>query len=304
MEINSGCTICPRECGASRSTGNKGYCGGGEKMRIASICIHKGEEPAISGRDGICNVFFAGCNMKCIFCQNFQISRKENSSAYPEYSAEEVADRIIKILDKGIRSVGFVTPGHYIRGIKEIIGILHQKGYFPTIVYNTNGYEKREEIVAMEGLADVYLPDFKYLNSEMAAHYSDAGNYPDVITPSLKEMYRQKGSTLVLDEDGRAITGMVIRHLVLPGGTEDSKNILRWIAGNLSTSVHISLMSQYCPTIHVSSHFLLGRTVTPEEYYDVAATMEKLGFCNGWVQELSSSSHYNPDFSKETPFCN
>jgi len=302
-------------------------------MRIASICIHKGEEPAISGENGICNVFFAGCNMKCSYCQNFQVSRKEyflgfeegtsgrlrqdNGSGrlrqevagvpqswgnYREYTPEEAALEITGFLKKGINSVGFVTPSHYLPHVKETIKVLHDKKYSPTIVYNTNGYEKAEALSELEGLIDVYLPDFKYLDRKMAKDYSDTEDYPDIITGSIKEMYRQKGSTLILDDNGQAISGLIIRHLVLPGGSSDSKDILRWIASNLSMSVHISLMSQYFPTQLVCSHPVLGRTPDEKEYYDVVRTLEDLGFYNGWVQDLSSSMNYKPDFMKEDPF--
>jgi putative pyruvate formate lyase activating enzyme len=215
---------------------------------------------------------------------------------------EEVTDAITTILDQGIEAVGFVSPTHFTPHVKAIIARLNRLGYQPVTVYNTNGYDKAEVLQSLEGMIDVYLPDFKYLDPSTAGAFSDAPDYPEVVQKSIREMYRQKGSTIVLNHDGQAVTGMIIRHLVLPGHAEESIRILEWIASELSTSVRISLMSQYYPTICVAGHDVLGRKVMAEEYRQVAEAMEKLGFYNGWIQYPESAEFYNPDFSMDHPF--
>jgi putative pyruvate formate lyase activating enzyme len=213
-----------------------------------------------------------------------------------------VTNKIIQFLDQGIESVGFVSPSHYTPHIKAIISRLDQLGYRPVYVYNSNGYDKAETIKELEGLIDVYLPDFKYMDPEIASRYSDAENYPTVARNAILEMYRQKGSTVVLNNNGQAVTGLIIRHLVLPGQFSDSIRILEWIASELSVSVCISLMSQYYPTVCVANHRELGRYVTPEEYRKVTESMESLGFYKGWIQDPKSSGTYRPDFNNDQPF--
>jgi putative pyruvate formate lyase activating enzyme len=299
-ELDS-CTLCPRMCKVNRNAGEKGYCGCGSSYDIASVCLHQGEEPAISGKKGICNVFFSGCNMQCVFCQNFQISRRRGRKEII-ITPEEITEKITDILDSGVEAIGFVSPTHFVPHVRAIMENLHNKGYKPTIVYNTNGFDNIQIIKDMEGLIDVYLPDFKYLDPALAKEYSDTSNYPDVIKAVLKEMYRQKGSTLVINDEGQAVTGLIIRHLVLPGHSKDSIQILEWIARELSTSVHISLMSQYYPTVHVRNHTSLGKALSQAEYQEVLDTMEYLGFYNGWTQDYESTNTYRPDFKKLHPF--
>lgn len=215
---------------------------------------------------------------------------------------EEVTDAITSILDQGIEAVGFVSPTHFTPHVKAIIARLNRLGYKPVTVYITNGYDKVEVLKSMEGMIDVYLPDFKYLDPLTARAFSDAPDYPEVVQKSIREMYRQKGSTVVLNNAGQAVTGMIIRHLVLPGHAEESIHILEWIASELSTSVRISLMSQYYPTVCVAGHDVLDRKVTVAEYRQVAEAMEELGFYNGWIQQQESAEFYNPDFSMDHPF--
>ena len=302
LKLLSYCTLCPRECRIDRFAGGNGYCGADTGMNIASICVHRGEEPVISGPDGICNIFFSGCNLHCIFCQNHEISRPDNIYAGSFFSFEETLEGVEKILSSGIKSVGFVSPSHVVPQMKSIIRGLHEKGLRPVFVYNTNGYDKPEVIDSLEGLIDVYLPDFKYATHEIAKEFSDASDYPDVAIKALKRMYYQKGSKLLIDDEERAVSGLLIRHLVLPGHAEESKKVLRIIAEELSTGVHISLMSQYHPSPGVLSHSDLGRSLYYSEYSEVAEEMQRLGFRNGWLQEMDSNLNYRPDFSKEHPF--
>jgi putative pyruvate formate lyase activating enzyme len=198
--------------------------------------------------------------------------------------------------------VGFVSPSHVVPQVKAIIRGLHARGLKPVTVYNTNGYDKAEVIDSLNGLIDVYLPDYKYLTPAISKEYSDAADYPYVVLPALKRMYYQKGSTLLIDGEGRAEKGLLIRHLVLPGHAEESKKVLQSIAEELSSGVHVSLMSQYHPTGYVQDHRNLGRSLYRSEYESVAGEMEKLGFRNGWLQEIDSNVNYRPDFSRENPF--
>jgi putative pyruvate formate lyase activating enzyme len=300
--ILENCTLCPRECHVNRFYGGDGYCGTDAGLNIATICIHKGEEPVISGKDGICNIFFAGCNLHCIYCQNHEISQCVLPAGDSDMDLESVLDKIVKILLGGIGSVGFVSPSHVVPMVKAIIRGLNLRGFKPITVYNTNGYDKPATIRGLEGLIDVYLPDYKYVTNDLAAEYSGASDYPAVALKAIKEMYYQKGSTLASDALGRAENGLLIRHLVLPGHAEESKKVLYSIAEELSPGVHLSLMSQFHPTDNVKHHPVLNRSLYKEEYESVIATMEKLGFRNGWVQDMDSNISYRPDFSKENPF--
>ena len=300
--ILENCTLCPRECRVNRFRGEAGYCGIDAGLNIASVCIHRGEEPSISGTSGICNIFFAGCNLHCIYCQNHEISRPGSILWNTEMDLHTVLDRIEELLSKGITTVGFVSPSHVAPQVKAIIKGMNSRGLKPITVYNTNSYDKLETIRSLYGLIDVYLPDYKYVTSEIATEYSDAFDYPAVALKAIKEMYYQKGSTLRVDENGLAENGMLIRHLVLPGYVEESKNVLRAIAEELSSSVHLSLMSQYQPTSVVRNHPVLNRSLYKAEYEAVVEAMEDLGFRNGWVQDMDSNQNYQPDFSKENPF--
>ncbi len=296
------CTVCPRECRADRFSGGTGYCRTDAGFNVASICIHNGEEPSISGVKGICNVFFSGCNLHCIYCQNHEISQPDSVLCNSESDMAVIIDRIEAILAGGIGSVGFVSPSHMVPQVKAIIRQLNSRGLTPVMVYNTNSYDKVETIRSLEGLIDVYLPDYKYVTSELASVLSGAADYPEVALRAIKEMYFQKGSRLILDDNGVAENGMLIRHLVLPGQAEESKKVLRSIAEELSPGVNISLMSQYHPIAAVGNHPFLNRPVYREEYDSVVKTMEELGFRNGWIQDMDSNLNYRPDFKKDHPF--
>ncbi len=301
-ELLSHCTICPRECGVNRFLGGDGYCGMDAGMNIASICIHRGEEPPISGPDGICNIFFSGCNLHCIYCQNHEISHPENEPVREDMTLKETLDEAERILSGGIRAVGFVSPSHVVPQVRAIIRGLNERGLKPITVYNTNSYDKPETIESLEGLIDIYLPDYKYVSPALAGKYSDAPDYPEIALKAMKKMYYQKGSVLHLDGEGRAECGMLIRHLVLPAHTGESKKVLRNIADELSSGVHLSLMSQYHPTPSVKYLPPLDRALYEEEYETVVKVMADLGFRNGWTQDMESNLNYRPDFRRENPF--
>ena len=293
-----------------------GYCRTGAGFSVSSICIHQGEEPVIGGKQGICNVFFSGCNLRCIYCQNHEISFVGKSgfsgpsgTTWPagpprpeNISLHALISRIISILDQGIQAVGFVSPSHVVPQVRMIISELHRQGRKPVFVYNTNAYEKTETIRNLEGMIDVFLPDFKYMDEALAMKLSDAPHYPETALSCIQEMYRQKGSVLITDNEGQAQSGLIIRHLILPGHLDNSISVLHAIAKEISTGVSVSLMSQYYPTVHVQGMEHLERCLYPEEYRQVVSEFESLGFRKGYIQKMDSAQHYQPDFSKDHPF--
>lgn len=296
------CNICPRKCGANRFSEKLGYCKSDTSFYISSICVHHGEEPPISGAHGICNVFFGHCNLQCIYCQNHQISDNEEYDAARRWSLKDVLAKIIRCLDSGCKGLGFVSPSHFVPQMKMIIHALNDLGYYPTIVYNTNAYDNVETLKEIETLVDIYLPDFKYCYPQLGKYFSDAPNYPEIAKAAIKEIYRQKGSTLITDNDNVAESGILIRHLVLPGYVENSLDVLRFIANEISTSIHISLMSQYHPAFLAIDLPPLNRSLLKEEYFKVVDEFHNLGFRNGYIQELESYENYRPDFNKDHPF--
>ena len=297
------CALCPRECGSNRLKGPPGYCNlTGEMAAICSICVHHGEEPPISGQNGIINVFFMHCNLKCLYCQNIQISGN-SQSVYPFLmSTGNIVDTLARMLEDCMRPVGFVSPSHYIPHVIEIITGLRNKGYNSVFVYNTNAFDKPESLRSLEGLIDVYLPDFKYSDAKLGDKLSGAKNYPERALLALKEMYRQKGSTLITDENGMAVSGMIVRHLVLPGYIKNSMDTLKTIAEELSPRLHVSLMAQYNPYYSRCQNPEMNRELTSGEYNSVVEAFHSLGFYRGWIQDLDSRNHYNPDFNLEKPF--
>lgn len=298
----SKCTLCPRECYADRFYGSEGYCNSDAGLNIATVCIHRGEEPVIGGTIGICNIFFGGCNLRCAFCQNHEISRPGSSILRSSYTLEDALEKIENILSTGIKAIGFVSPSHVVPQVKTIIRGLHKRGLKPIMVYNTNGYDKAEVIDSLDGLIDVYLPDYKYVTPALALELSDASDYPEVVLKALRRMYYQKGSRLLVDDEGMAENGILIRHLVLPGHSEESIKVLRSIAEEFSPGINVSLMSQYHPNQFVKNRKDLGRSLYRSEYEKVALEMEKLGFRNGWLQDMDSNENYRPDFFSENPF--
>jgi putative pyruvate formate lyase activating enzyme len=296
------CTLCPRECRVNRFEGADGYCGTDAGLNIASICIHRGEEPPVSGPSGICNIFFAGCNLRCRYCQNYDISRPRSAIGQDYLNLGTVLNIIEDIVSKDVKAIGFVSPSHVVPQVKAIIRGLNSRGLKPVTVYNTNGYDKPEILRSLGEMIDVWLPDFKYSSAKISSDYSDAGDYPEVSLKALKEMYYQKGSSFIMDDKGRVVKGILLRHLVLPGHTEESKAVLNKIAEELSPGIRLSLMSQYHPTYHVKNDHLLNRPLYKMEYEAVVGEMERLGFRNGWVQDMDSCENYRPDFSKKHPF--
>lgn len=280
-----------------------GFCRASLATEVASICCHKGEEPPISGRKGICNIFFAHCNLQCLYCQNYDISRGTVAEEKIFYrTIDEVVDRIAEVLKESENMLGFVSPSHYAFVIPTIVEALHRRGLSPTVVYNTNGYDSRETLRMVEPYVDIYLPDFKYMSADLASRYSNAADYPTVAQQALQEMYRQKGSALPTDDDGMAYRGIIVRHLVLPGQVDNSRQVLEWIADNVSPNLHLSLMAQYFPPQGMTLPDELSRCLTAEEYEQVVDHFYAVGFHKGWVQELEANNHYHPHFEQKNAF--
>ncbi|MCX7862665.1 MAG: hypothetical protein N2449_06695 [Bacteroidales bacterium] len=296
------CVLCPHECGVNRIEGELGICRATHRQHIASICIHRGEEPIISGKKGICNVFFSHCNLRCLYCQNHQIS----SYVSPIETITDtlsVVKQIIRILDTGINILGFVSPSHMVVQTIEIIEELWNNGYHPYTVWNSNAYDKPETIKMLEPYINIYLPDFKYADETLATIYSNAPYYPQIALNAIKEMYYQKGNTLIInEEEGIAESGLIIRHLVLPNHIDNSIKVLETIANEISTGVALSLMSQYYPPDALCLPHNLQRKLKANEYEMVVNKMNELGFNKGWVQEYESYEFYRPDFNKHHPF--
>jgi len=270
-------------------------------VNVAAVVTHHGEEPAISGARGICNVFFAGCNLGCVYCQNHQISLTGRVPAQETLSFDRTLERICLALEAGCRSLGFVTPSHLVPQMLLLIHAVRSRGYDPVIVYNTGGYDLPGVIDRLGEVVDVWLPDFKYSDQVLAKRLSRAGNYPEVALKALERMLFHKGTTLRMDGD-IAVSGLIVRHLVLPGEVDNSLGVLRLLEDHFGPALTLSLMSQYHPTSATQGKGSLERQVYAAEYAEVVAEAERLGFHRGWIQALDSPQHYRPDFIRENPF--
>jgi putative pyruvate formate lyase activating enzyme len=237
-----------------------------------------------------------------VFCQNWQISDNRLNHSAENMRLDEVFRQIKLILDTGINILGFVSVSHFIPQMKVIVNALKHMGYEPTIVYNSNGYDDVDQLRKLEGTVDVYLPDFKYMEEDLGRNYSDVNDYPSIALAAHREMYRQMGPNLIVDNEGYAMRGMLIRHLVLPGHTKNSLKVMETLAGELSPNVHVALMSQYYPSHLANEHESLRQYVDPKEYMKVVKKMADLGISHGYIQGVESSGHYRPDFELDHPF--
>ena len=276
------CEICPHKCGIDRTKKEIGRCKSTDKIKIALYSVHHFEEPCISGENGSGPVFFSNCNLNCIYCQNYEISQEGKGK---EISIEELADIFIKQQNKNVENINLVTPTSYTLQIIEAIKIAKKKGLTIPIIYNTNGYERVETLKLLEGYVDVYLPDLKYYDDEIAMKYSKIKNYFEIATKAIQEMYRQVGSPK-LDKRGMIKKGVMIRHLVLPNNIENSKNILKWIKENIDEDVYVDIMAQYFPTYKAKENNELNRKLTKEEYQEIENYVYQLDIKNGYMQEL------------------
>lgn len=288
------CTLCPRACGADRAAGVRGRCHETATVRIARASLHEWEEPCLSGERGSGTVFFTGCPLGCVYCQNHNIA--DGTNGVPA-SVRELADVFLQLQELGAHNVNLVTPTHFVPQICEALGDAKARGLSVPVVYNTGTYETVETLRRLEGLVDVWLPDFKYVSSELSARYSAAPDYFDVAAAALDEMVRQT-PLAVFDDDGMMTKGVLVRHLVLPGHTEDSKAVLRYLYETYGDDIYVSIMSQFTPLPHLAERCPeLDRRVTHEEYEDVLDFAMDLGLTRAFIQEGEAASEsFIPDF--------
>ncbi|HSW57009.1 MAG TPA: radical SAM protein [Dehalococcoidales bacterium] len=293
------CDICPHRCGINRLLNQTGYCHAGFLPVISSVCAHNGEEPALSGHRGSGTIFLGNCNMRCVYCQNYQISQDPQGQKTNTASLETLAERMLFLQNGlGCHNINFVSPTHFVPQIVKALLLAIPRGLTLPLVYNSGGYDALETIQALEGIVDVYLPDIRYSSDEAALKYSGVKDYVRHNRASIKEMYRQVGN-LKTGEGGLAYRGLIIRHLILPENLASSGRSLRWVARELSPEVTMSVMSQYFPRHKARLYPEISRQINQAEYDSVVEVMEEEGLGNGWLQEMESPVHYLPDFNKE-----
>jgi putative pyruvate formate lyase activating enzyme len=280
LEMLNYCKICSRDCRVNRNNGELGICGVDSRILIASSGLHFGEEPPISGTRGSGTIFLAGCNMKCVYCQNYPISQLHNGEPI---SISRIADIMIALQGQGAHNINLVTPSHYVPQIMAALLDACRMGLSIPIVWNSSGYDKATTLAMLDGIIDIYMPDMRYSTSENAQCYSSAADYPEVNKEAIREMYRQVAD-LIVDNYGVAVSGLLIRHLVLPDNISGSSEIFSFIADQISKSTHVSLMSQYFPAYKATKIEAISRRIQKKEYQLVIDAFERAGLYNGYAQ--------------------
>ncbi len=275
------CSLCPRQCGVNRLNGETGFCGMGADLVVSSDNLHHGEEPPISGSCGSGAIFLTGCNLGCIFCQNYPISHLGHGNVM---GPPELARRMLRLQERGAHNINFVTPTHFAPQIMEALGLAFEAGLDIPIVYNCGGYESLDMLRLWDGIVDIYMPDMKYSDPAAAEQYSSASDYPEANRAAIREMHRQVGN-LQLDKDGIAKKGLLIRHLVLPENIAGTADVLHFIAEDISDQTYISLMNQYFPAHKAVDMPPMNRRITQIEYEHAKDCLDKVGLRRGWVQE-------------------
>jgi putative pyruvate formate lyase activating enzyme len=301
------CTICPRDCLNNRIRNELAACYSGRLPVVSSYTPHFGEEPALAGTHGAGNIFFGNCNLRCVYCQNYQISQTHKEQIKNEVTHERLAEMMLELQARGCHNINFVSPTHFAPQMARGILIAAEQGLRLPIVYNTNAYDSVAVLQLLDGVVDVYLPDLKYAENEAGYLYSKVKSYKDCARQAIAEMYRQTGDELVLDEEGLLKRGLVIRLLVLPNDIGGIRESLEWIKDELSPRVAVSLMAQYYPTNVAGTnarYVLLSRRITETEWLRAVSMLDELGMEEGWMQEYDGAAfYYRPDFSNEvTPF--
>ena len=294
------CECCPRHCGVDRLAGEVGFCRIPVGIQISHAGLHFGEEPPLSGTRGSGTIFFAGCNLRCVFCQNYQISQEFEQHPTWLLTSDELASIMLQLQDEGAHNINFVSPSHMIFQMADAIVRAKEGGLTIPVVYNSNGYDEVESLRLIRGLVDIYLPDLKYLDNELGRRYSAVDDYADIAPAAIEEMLAQVGH-LQLDAAGVATRGLLVRHLVLPGHLDNSRRCLRYLA-DLSPEISVSIMSQYSPQYRACDHPGIDRTLTEDEYDEIMLYALDLGLENAFIQELASQDHYLPDFRRKRPF--
>jgi putative pyruvate formate lyase activating enzyme len=295
------CTICPKLCGNDRLNDEIAGCYSGRLPIVSSYTAHFGEEPCLSGTRGAGNIFFGNCNLRCVYCQNYQISQTWRTQRKNEVSHERLAEMMLELQSRGCHNIGFVSPTHFAPQMARAILIAAREGLNLPIVYNTNAYDSVEVLKLLDGIVDIYLPDLKYADSQHGFMYSKVRDYTLHARAAVKEMYRQMGDELVFDDDGLLRRGLLIRLLVLPNDIAGIEENLRWIRDELSPKTAVSLMAQYYATNKAASdnrYVLLSRRISEGEWFQAVSLLEYLGMEEGFMQEYESASHYyRPDFT-------
>lgn len=281
MNKYENCLLCPRKCGINRSTGQTGVCGVSSEIKVARAALHYWEEPCISGKRGSGAVFFSGCSLHCVFCQNREISDGKEGKVI---SKERLSDIFMELADKGANNINLVTPGQYIPDIVWAVNDAKSRGMKLPIIYNTSGYENVTELKLLEGIVDVYLPDFKYMDSTLSARYSRAKDYPSVAKQALSEMVRQQPDVVIDNATGLIQKGVIVRQLLLPGHVNDAKAVLKYLYDTYHDHVYISMMSQFTP-IALKDYPEINRTVTRREYERLVDHALEIGITNAFIQE-------------------
>jgi putative pyruvate formate lyase activating enzyme len=284
----------------NRLGGQIGFCRVGASACISYAGLHFGEEPPISGTRGSGTIFFPGCNLRCVFCQNYQISQEFQLGHTRTLTTDELASEMLRLQDLGAHNINFVSPSHMVFQMADAVKVAKGKGLVVPVVYNSNGYDSVDALREIRGMVDIYLPDIKYLENRLGKQFSAADDYADVIPGVLREMLDQVGH-LEIDDDGIAVRGLLVRHLVLPGYLGNSRKCLHFVA-DLSPDTYISIMSQYSPQYRAGEYPGINRTLTEEEYDEVMDYALDLGLENAFIQEIESQEHYLPDFAQESPF--
>jgi len=301
------CTVCPKDCGNNRLNDEIAACYSGRLPIVSSYTAHFGEEPCLSGTKGAGNIFFGNCNLRCVYCQNYQISQTWREQRKNEVTHERLAEMMLELQERGCHNIGFVSPTHFAPQMARAILIAAEKGLRLPIVYNTNAYDSVEVLKLLDGIVDIYLPDLKYADSDAGFQYSKVRDYARHSRAAIKEMYRQMGDGLVFSEDGLLTRGLLIRLLVLPNDIAEIEKSLLWIRAELSPKTAISLMAQYYATNKAAKderYILLSRRISEGEWFEAISLLEELGIEEGFMQEYESASHYyRPDFDdKDKPF--
>ena len=301
------CTVCPRDCLNNRIKDEIAACYSGRLPIVSSYTPHFGEEPPLSGTRGAGNIFFGNCNLRCVYCQNYQISQKHKEQIKNEITHERLAEMMLELQARGCHNINFVSPTHFAPQMARAILLAAEQGLSLPIVYNTNAYDSVEVLRLLDGIVDVYLPDLKYAEDESGYLYSKVRSYASVSRAALTEMCRQMGDEPVFDDDGLLRRGLVVRLLVLPNDIASVRESLRWIHDELSPRVAISLMAQYYPTHAAETtrrYVLLSRRLNEREWMRAVAALDELGMDEGWVQEYDGAPfYYRPDFSdRDAPF--
>ena len=293
------CDICPRECWVDRLHDERGYCHSGRLPIVSAVCAHQGEEPAISGTQGSGTVFFGNCNMRCVYCQNYQISQDWKKQKSKEMDCRTLAKRMLYLQNGlGCHNINFVSPSHFVPQLLRAVVEAVPMGLRVPLVYNTGGYDSIASLKELDSVIDIYLPDLRYASDRWAKRFSHAPDYVARARAAIREMYRQVGD-LVVDESGLAQKGLIVRHLILPNGLAGSQESLTWLVRELSPAMTVSIMSQYKPVHRASRIPLLSRTISIAEHEAALRLLTDLGIENGWVQEMGSTEEYLPDFERE-----